>query len=237
MVFSSVGSASATAISGNVNDSHETVVDNPTIIKIQKAVNGAKDNDIILINGSPTSYKMGDTIHCDKILTIMGKNCTINKLNWECSKNITFKNITFNGNFAECGGAINSKNNVNVENCSFVENSAKGAVVSQCKGGAIYSDGGIVNISNSEFIRNAAEDYGGAIYSKGNIIINGSLFKDNTANDNDGGAIYSEGGIVNITCSEFEGNSAYEDGGAIYSDKNVLIGDLILRLILCLHLI
>ena len=38
MVFSTVGSASATMVGDNVNDSHIIVVDNPTVSKIQKGI-------------------------------------------------------------------------------------------------------------------------------------------------------------------------------------------------------
>ena len=66
----------------------------------------------------------------------------------------------------EDGGAVWSDGSVEVNGCSFVNNSAIGDSVSQCEGGAVYSDGGGVKITGSNFTSNFAYDYGGAVWIK-----------------------------------------------------------------------
>lgn len=85
-------------------------------------------------------------------------------------ENVIF-NGEFNGNSAECGGAIAIKEG-SIENVSFKNNHAK-------YGGAIYfAEKGAV--TNSNFTNNNAED-GGAILTHGNLTITNSKFADNTA--------------------------------------------------------
>jgi fibronectin-binding autotransporter adhesin len=99
-------------------------------------------------------------------------------------------------------------------------------------GGAIYDDGGKVQISSSAFTDNTADGtddepshdygeggYGGAIYAEdGELSVNASSFTDNTAaggysssvyeEGGYGGAIYSEDGELTVTSSSFSGNTA-----------------------------
>jgi hypothetical protein len=69
------------------------------------------------------------------------------------------------------------------------------------KGGAIYNNGGTLEITNSTFSGNSAINYGGG-------------------DAGHGGAVANEGGQVNIINSTFSANQAYPAGGAIHNDTN-----------------
>ena len=140
------------------------------------------------------------------------------------------------------GGAIytpyleSKKVKVTISNCTFKENYAE-------YGGAIYMDGGELNIADSQFIDNMAYNYGGAIaceyYTQ--LSINRTSFINSRSINDAGGAIYLKlvnfnsnrveiinststfGGAItalntNITVSRLNAynNSAKYDGGAIY---------------------
>ncbi|MDO5832030.1 MAG: hypothetical protein Q4Q14_04245, partial [Methanobrevibacter sp.] len=79
-------------------------------------------------------------------------------------------------------------------------------------GGAIYNDGGSVNIVNSKLIDNTATKSGGAIYNNaGTLLVSGSTLDGNDLTDRSvngygGAAIYGNGGTVIITGSEITNN-------------------------------
>ena len=102
-----------------------------------------------------------------------------------------------------------------------MNNSASGASVSQCEGGAIYSDSDYVSINNSNFIDNFAYDYGGAVWSDDGVTVENCLFRDNSVTDNRGGAIYMDDSCdLRVSGSSFYGNRANDKGGAIYCEGN-----------------
>lgn len=89
-----------------------------------------------------------------------------------------------------------------LNNCSFINNSGE-------YGGAIYMDGGYLDVINSNFLDNYAYNYGGAIaceYSS-QVTISKSKFVNSTSLNDAGGAIYSKSSKltvdhVNITDSK-----------------------------------
>jgi fibronectin-binding autotransporter adhesin len=107
-----------------------------------------------------------------------------------------------------------------------------GSASDEGEGGAIYNDGGELQISDSAFTDNTANGsdgepkheygdggYGGAIYSEdGELSVTSSSFTGNTAaggysasqyeEGGYGGAIYSEDGELSVTSSSFSGNTA-----------------------------
>ena len=115
---------------------------------------------------------------------------------------------TFTLNTAMDGGAIYNDGNLNINNSTFNQNTAR------TDGGAIYNTGALT-INNSTFNQNTAE-YGGAIYNTGALNITGSTFTLNTAMD--GGAIYNNCGDFTINNSTFNQNTATWDAGAIFND-------------------
>jgi predicted outer membrane repeat protein len=140
------------------------------------------------------------------ILYITGGNCTISGL--------TFANGT-----AADGGAIFSRSDLTLVDCSFVGNSV------QFGGGAIY--GTSFSVTGCTFLDNFGGDLnegGGAIFSSYRLSVTNSTFTGNSASF--GGAISIQSAhqqeafpdTPTITNSTFSENTATDDGGAIYND-------------------
>lgn len=164
---------------------------------------------------------------------------------------LTLQNLTLSGGHssgaesAVNGAAIQSffqaakpefKPTLNVTNVTFTNNDAtvtgfdagKGLNAYDFGGGAIYSQGGTVNVKNSTFADNDANNgAGGAIHIlQSALSIENSTFTNNTAigsepGNSQGGAIYIDGvgganGAARITGSTFSNNRSYNSGGAIY---------------------
>lgn len=86
-------------------------------------------------------------------------------------------------------------------------------------GGAIYSADGLLNVFRATFIGNVATQ-GGAIVNHGTAAISGARFVANTA-AGFGGAIENEG-VADIHSSTFRANTAYS-GGAAYNKRGSLV--------------
>jgi predicted outer membrane repeat protein len=86
-------------------------------------------------------------------------------------------------------------------------------------GGAIYTKNGEFNITNDTFERNYALGNGGAIYNQNSKgLINYTVFHENMCS-NDGGILYNNHYNVSINnCSVYD-NAAGGNGGAIYNNK------------------
>lgn len=145
------------------------------------------------------------------------------------------KDSIFKNNVAEgVGGAISSDGTLDIDSCSFENNSAGN------EGGAIYKASGFpLTINGSNFAENkAGEDIdsndqnggaGGAIYFATSVAnITGTRFNKNSSksgnsSNSGGGAIHSFSGAMNITASVFAGNSVIGDswhGGAIFNTSS-----------------
>jgi predicted outer membrane repeat protein len=142
--------------------------------------------------------------------------------------NATIDGVVFYDNYSllQGGGIASSQSGWNwlklldIENSSFVDN---GSIEEM--GGAVNVDYSHVNITESSFAGNFADDGGGAVsVCGGNLNITGSGFFAN-GSWSDGGAIElddgcgrSEGGNLTVVDSAFDENGAGNDaeGGAIY---------------------
>ena len=165
---------------------------------------------------------------------------------------LTLKNLTITGGRANGvdnaanGGAIRSLNNsidgktypqtLNIDGVTFNNNDitltsyspGKGLNTYDFGGGAIFTQGGYLSVTNSTFTGNDANNgAGGAIHIlQSSVTIHGSSFASNSAigstpSDSVGGAIYVDGmkddnGQLQITRSTFTGNRTYNSGGAIH---------------------
>ena len=123
---------------------------------------------------------------------------------------LTIKDVTLTKGSSREGGAIRVRNGgvVTVENVTFSENSATA-------GGAIATEHHNVrlDVESSRFLRNSADDIGGAIFANGGIVnISGSAFQENAAVYL-GGALYTANGRVSVANSTLAGNKAAEGGG------------------------
>ena len=130
---------------------------------------------------------------------------------------LTLRNLTLVGGYSPwTGGAIAVlKGRLTLHNVTIRDSSAT-------FGGAIFNDGGEVEISDSRFINNRAIDLGswdsgngGAIFNSGALRIDSSLFSANAATE--GGAVYNRGAgaHADITNSRFTSNTVTSFGGAL----------------------
>ena len=124
-------------------------------------------------------------------------------------RGVSFIDCNFMGNYAYDGGVLGFHDSGNVIRCNFTNNSA-------IRGGAILNDGDsnqIINIENSYFDSNNA-DNGGVLYlSCGCVNISGcNFFKNNASN---GGVLFVSKIELNINDCLFRNNSA-KYGGSIY---------------------
>ncbi len=154
--------------------------------------------DLKFINGAAITH--GGAIQC---------SCTSLTLN-----NIHFENNTSNIH----GGALsNYSGKTTLNNVTFTDNSAGGF------GGALASPNwrGVLTIKNSSFIRNTSTKSGGAVYVDGNILlIEDSQFERNISEE--GGALFiyqAESTLSNLT---IENNSSKTNGGGIYQKEGEL---------------
>ena len=107
-------------------------------------------------------------------------------------KELSIENSTFTSNEADAGGAVTFKQDTTtIHGCTFTGNTAKaGSENYQGRGGALYKNNGArLDLTDSTFEANHAEDRGGAIFatsSTGNptqgAYVEGCSFQENIAN-------------------------------------------------------
>ena len=128
-----------------------------------------------------------------------------------------------NNNATNHAGAIYNEGLIKLNNVQFDNNISQNGV-----GGAIYNTStGNLTIDGSIFKSNKAEvDNGGAIYNNGSLNIYNSTFDSNSAN-NVGGAIFNSasGKTNSLTNSTFKNNTSVGNGGAIYNESALTIDE------------
>ncbi len=168
--------------------------------------------------------------------------------------NMNLKDSSFMNNkciTGDYGGAIYNKRNMSLIDGIFINNSGGSVTKSheidfgqwgvltvfevvEFRGGAIYNDGGMLDLTGCSFINNTAS-YGGAIFiADGNVNLTGCSFINNIVPQctvqysthigpapSYGGAIYKNGGNLTINNCTFSDNTANK-GGAIYNDGGML---------------
>lgn len=137
----------------------------------------------------------------------------------------TISNSTLRDNVSTSnGGAIANYGTLNLNNTTVSKNQADMA------GGGVYNDGGVVNISNTQFLENLAlQRDGGAInVNSGQVDIQNSTFSQNFGTH--GGAIYIKGeATAYITASALNNNGAFS-GGGIHNEGHLVLGQSTLNL-------
>lgn len=125
---------------------------------------------------------------------------------------LNIDNCHFVSNRASRGAALaNFGGTLTVSESYFSSNMAKNAADNFVDGGALHNSlTGTMTIEKSTFSSNHG-DYGGAIYNWGTIEVINSTFSGNTA-ENLGGAINNEGTLT-VTNSTFSGNSGSNGAG------------------------
>lgn len=132
------------------------------------------------------------------------------------SGSIHNNNTTVNG----AGMYVESTGAFTMTSGSFYENETS------VHGGAIFANGGIVEIKSGEFYNNKATQRGGVIYLTGtadvdyNLTIEGGTFRDNSAEGNPygGGVMYLESTTALISGGTFYSNDSKFRGGAIQTN-------------------
>jgi predicted outer membrane repeat protein len=174
-----------------------------------------QDAEKTIINGH------GEVLNNSKSLFF--KNVTLLDFNIINKGTLTCENSIFSYGYGfgqdkygnSFGGAIytpyleSKKVKVTITNCTFENNYAE-------YGGAIYMDGGELNIVDSRFINNTAYNYGGAIACEYNtqLNINRTLFINSRSINDAGGAIYLKLAVFNSNRVDII-NSTSTFGGAI----------------------
>lgn len=115
------------------------------------------------------------------------------------------------GGAIDCPGSDYYTAVVNIKNCTFIDNYA-------VYGGAIYMNGGSLDISDSFFINNYAYNYGGAIACEygTDIKISKTRFSNSRSVDDAGGTIYTKQATLKLDHVDIY-NSSATFGGAIAS--------------------
>lgn len=146
----------------------------------------------------------------------------------------TFNNVTFTGNIAAAGSAINDGNSIKttVTNCHFTNNFANGTDSTPgINGGTINSwpDGNLV-IQGNYFLNNSSIQSGGAIVTgfsitNGNVLVQNNTFTNNKATVN-GGAVASAltgSGTLSLLNNTLTNNYSGNLGGSIYDNSNIML--------------
>lgn len=162
------------------------------------AVGGAIYNDIGLLNVINTSFMENEAEYGGAIFNF---------------SELTISDSTFTGNTATRSGA-------GVYNATFSNTTIIGTLFSEhvaVYGATFMNDSGTLNIINSIFSDNTAQDFGGVIQNinDGTISILYSQFISNSADF--AGAIHNEVGEVTIENSLFYQNTGFYMAGAIYN--------------------
>lgn len=132
---------------------------------------------------------------------------------------LDLKDVSFQGNLAQQGGAISNRNEISIfGDVRFEENTASGV------GGAIFNRGGLSSRQNAFglYARNVAAE-GGAIRNDGTVFATGGRFEENSARGN-GGAV-SNAGAINLSRAFYVNNRAGVDGGAIANSGTLWLRD------------
>lgn len=165
----------------------------------------------LIITGQSQASTIIDAQGADRIFTI------------NSGVNVTIQNLTLENAYAPKGSAVYNFGTLNVENTTFIGNTAtpSSGYAPTYGGGAIWSTLNTnLTVKNSTFIGNTAiGSGGGAIVTESNALILNTTFANNYAGYG-GGAIFA-GIQSNLTVknSNFTSNSAGGyGGGAIYND-------------------
>ena len=249
VLFVAVGAASAAddiAVS-DVNDGFDAGVpvlndgvsdQNGTFADLQSIIDGKNPGDTVILDKNYV-YKDGSDsgvtgITINKALTIDGNGTIldgsdISRILTVTSSDVIVKNIKFiNGCTDDCGGAIFTNYNLIVDNCTFINNKARGITASGSDGfgGAIAFYGKNGKLLNSKFENNTARCAGAVRFAYTGLVENCS-FINNKAIDPEGistasvygGALYLSSSNIKVLNCDFKDNYANVYGGAIAVTK------------------
>ena len=117
-------------------------------------------------------------------------------------------NCTFDWNISNNGGAIRNDASIDIQDCNFEKN-----IANKDSGGAIENNGDLT-ATDCKFMENYAMKNGGAINNNGNINLSNSCFKSNIAEN--GASIENNEKSMLLKCN-FEENKAFNQGSIIHN--------------------
>ena len=182
------------------------------------------DKDIILNHFESSFYEGGIDLNKDNLI-IDGQNHIIDanglsRVFFVSAKNVTLKNIKFkNGMYFKnilddeyCGGGIIyalKDTSLKIHNCEFIENR------SSVSSSVIFNKGNSLEIFNSIFSNNNAEQSFGTICNYGKLSIEGSIFQNNNSKEYSGVICSFGEGEHYLTDCDFIQNSCFNGAGVI----------------------
>lgn len=208
----------------------EDTVSGNTFTDIQNAVNNAKDNDVIELNGKYTSSKSEITI--TKSLTIDGHGATLDgakksKILNVKSKSLTLKNINF---INSKGSAITSEGcSLTIIDCTFKNNGGELEYIKYedlyrvkgCENGAINFKNGKLTITGSTFSNNLGSNAYSLGAENSELVVKNTGFSNHEFENVFGTVITLKNTKFTLTDCKFMNNP---DAEAIYTTK---YGDII----------
>lgn len=186
---------------------------------IQSAIDGADENDTIILDGfydivpEITDDYFNKPIYINKTLNVVGINNATLSYHYRGGSYV-------NGNYVHgTGGSIFyiSAGGVTLNGITF-ENGYTSSDNGYGRGGSVYSSRNLI-VRNCRFINSTAEYYGGSIYVGAVAYIDNCSFINSKAYYEKSGAVYMWGD-GNITNSYFENCSSSKYGGAIATSES-----------------
>jgi hypothetical protein len=102
---------------------------------------------------------------------------------------------------------------------TITNNAAVDAVAFDGRGGALYADGGQIDVSGLSSLSGNSADLGGGVFLTGDAVFTGAVVSGNTA-DWGGGAYVQTGTVSGVT---LETNTATFGGGAVIDDAGTIV--------------
>ena len=210
-----------------------------------EALGLASGNSYVLKNcefvNNTNSSSGGGALHCNGVAKLEIINCVFTGNRsyaggsgttgggaiFSKSSHVIITGCVFNGNYTDTNSSINggsiycADSQVEIANTAFTGNKT---IIAGCSGGAIYSTGSTLNITDCVFGgvdisdgNQTTNSNGGAIYCQSSSVLNisGTTFQKNTSRY--GGAICCTASTVNVSGCKFTANTAGYSGGAIYN--------------------
>jgi CSLREA domain-containing protein len=204
-VENSVVSNNQAGYGGGIRNEGDLTVRNSTVSDNTADFGGGIDNYVGSLAMTNTTVERNTAVHYGGGITT--------------SADAIIEDSIFRGNAAESGGGIESHEagvTLTLTRCTFTGNTAH---LPAGFGAALYNDLTTVEVNDSTFGGNSADNAGGGVYNgpSGALTINDSAFTGNTAASATagyGGAVENNGTLA-LNRSTFTDNTALFNGGAI----------------------
>ena len=176
---------------------------------INHIVTNTSFDNVVAENSGAAIYALGEQFMI---------NATVVNATAGVSGGAIFANANYflvHGNFTNCTGGVNASDIQDIDKY-LVDSIMAGQINNtQIGGGAIFFDGNILYVYNSDFINCTSSTFGGAIHANGqNIYVVNSNFTNSSALSGGGLFVDLLSYNVNIDNCIFENNSAFNNGGA-----------------------